>query len=199
MSYAYDNGRRRQRLSVGQPGGTSWSQTYAYDAAGRLDALIAPEGTYDYQYHATRRLLVQKLVLPNGASITNGHDGLGRLTHTHLRRSDNTLLNRHDYVYNAGHQRTKQTRTDGDDWPLFYNDGQPNPNSPEHGPAWPLFGDDDHVWTDDMPDMVNDAIDAAANSFCNSGCRNVIIKVEGQDNSYSPHCSQAKLVDCACR
>lgn len=84
------------------------------------------------------------------------------------------------------------------DWPPFYNNGQSNPNSPEHGPAWPLFGDDDYVWTDDMPDMVNDAIGTAANSLCNSGCRNVIIKVECQDNSYSPHCGQSKSVDCAC-
>jgi len=114
VSYAYDAGRRRQRLTLAQPGGTVWSQSYAYDTAGRLDGITAPEGTYDYQYHTSRSLLVQKLVFPNTASLTNGFDGLGRLTQTHLRRSDSTLLNRHDYVYNAGHERTQQTRTDGD-------------------------------------------------------------------------------------
>ncbi len=122
VSYGYDNGLRRQGVSMGRPGGVAWSQTYAYDSSGRLDGITAPEGTYDYQYTASRPMRVQKLVLPGGASITNAYDGLARLTSTHLRTSGNTLLNAHDYTYNDGHQRTKQTRTAGDYVDYTYDD-----------------------------------------------------------------------------
>jgi hypothetical protein len=41
VSYTYDNGRRRNGLSVQAPNASPWSQTYGYDAANRL--------TYDGQ------------------------------------------------------------------------------------------------------------------------------------------------------
>jgi len=39
---------------------------------------------------------------------------MGQLVSTQLRSSANTLLNKHEYTYNVGHQRTRQTRFNGD-------------------------------------------------------------------------------------
>jgi hypothetical protein len=56
---------------------------------------------------------VTNLALPNGSRITNAFDSVGRLTLTRLRTSGATARNTHSYLYNQGHQRTRQTRTDG--------------------------------------------------------------------------------------
>ena len=50
--------------------------------------------------------------MPNTSVITNAYDPIGRWTKTHLRTSGGTLLNGHDYQYDAGHRRTKQTYSD---------------------------------------------------------------------------------------
>jgi len=57
--------------------------------------------------------LVARLDLPGGSYIENSHDDLGRLLSTALKRADDTVLNSHSYVYNNGHQRTKQTFAEG--------------------------------------------------------------------------------------
>ena len=54
-------------------------------------------------------LLVNKLLLPNTAYITNDYDSNARLLDTWLRNSGNTNLNVHSYAYNVGNQRTNQT------------------------------------------------------------------------------------------
>jgi len=119
VSLSYQN-QRRSALSLLSPNGSAWSQTYVYDGASRLTNIVSPAGSSVYTYLAaldgvtTASGLIQKIALPNGANITNAFDTTGRLLKTHLRNSTGDLLNSHEYVYNAGNQRTKQTRTAGD-------------------------------------------------------------------------------------
>ena len=71
---------------------------------------------------ATSSPLIKKLALPGGAVITNFFDTSGRMTENRLRNSTGTLLNEHDYAYNSGNQRTKQTRTAADFVDYTYDD-----------------------------------------------------------------------------
>jgi hypothetical protein len=56
--------------------------------------------------------LAKKLDLPNTSFITNTYDSLARLTRTYLKTSGGTVLDKSEYVYSTGNQRTKLTRTD---------------------------------------------------------------------------------------
>ena len=53
-----------------------------------------------------------KLSLPNTSYITNTYDSVARLTGTYMDNSSNTILDKSEYLYNAGNQRTRLTRTD---------------------------------------------------------------------------------------
>jgi YD repeat-containing protein len=110
VTYGYNNARLRGSLSLQQPIGT-WNNTFGYDAARRLSTVISGAGTYTYT-HRGAGTLVTNLTLPNGSRITNAFDNVGRLTQTRLRTSGGTALNTHSYLYNQGHQRYRQTRTD---------------------------------------------------------------------------------------
>jgi RHS repeat-associated protein len=119
VSYTYDNGRRRNGLSVQAPNASPWSQSYGYDAANRLSTLSSPAGSFTHAYHAglsgsSPASLVKSLSLPNGSAITNNYDSHARMLGTWLRKNDGTLLNKHEYALNDLDQRTKQTRTGGD-------------------------------------------------------------------------------------
>ena len=124
VSYAYTTTRQRQGLSLLQPNAAAWTQTYAYDKAGRLTNTTSPAGAFGYGYKDTQfgfsdggtftlptvGALVERLSLPSGAYIANEFDGLARLTSTTLKNSGGTVLNQHSYELNDAHQRTKQTR-----------------------------------------------------------------------------------------
>jgi RHS repeat-associated protein len=56
--------------------------------------------------------LVRKLALPNTSYITNTYDNVARLTGTYLKNSGHTVLDQSEYLYNAGNQRIRLTRTD---------------------------------------------------------------------------------------
>jgi RHS repeat-associated protein len=121
VSYTYTTGRQRSKMSLLQPNASAWDQTYAYDLARRLTNTTSPAGASGYNYAAVPGApaavparLIQKLTLPSGAYITNGYDTVARLVNTVLKSSSHSPLNSHTYELNAGHQRTKQTRTDGD-------------------------------------------------------------------------------------
>src|SRR5947209_6910940 len=66
--------------------------------------------------------LVARLNLPNTSYITNNQDGLGRLLSTILKNSGDTILNSHEYSYNDGSQRTRQTFTGGSTYVDYYYD-----------------------------------------------------------------------------
>src|ERR1051326_2481218 len=111
--------RFRSGLSLQQPSGT-WTNGFAYDEFSRLTNVVSPAGASGYQYRDvtlgsgdhTASDLVARLNLPNLSYITNNHDALGRLLSTVLNNSGNGLLNSHQYTYNDGSQRTRQTFTD---------------------------------------------------------------------------------------
>ena len=97
-----------QRVGTHRPG----PRSYGYDGANRLATLTSPAGTFTYQYFVgwdaipSPSPLVQKLLLPNGAYITNGFDQWGRLLETTLKNSTNAVLNSLTYSLNQLNQRT---------------------------------------------------------------------------------------------
>ena len=107
VSYTYNN-RLRSALTLAQPNASSWTQTYGYDAARRLQTLSSPAGGFTYLYKGPGNL-VTNLALPNGSAITNAFDSVARLTGTWLKNSGGTILNSHKYVYNLAGQRTAVT------------------------------------------------------------------------------------------
>ena len=120
VSRAYNN-RLRSSLTLG-----SLSTTYNYDAAHRLQTIIAGSGTYGYTYHpgfsgSYSSPLVQKLSLPYGMAITNGYESAGRLTATVLLNSSLTVLDSQQYGFDADNRRTSQTRYDGSSLAYTYD------------------------------------------------------------------------------
>jgi YD repeat-containing protein len=100
----------RTGLTLQQPSG-SWTQTYGYDAARRLETVGGTSGNYTYTYRGAGTLWTN-LALPNSSRITNAYSSIGALTNTTLITGSGTVRNRHSYGYNLAHQRTRQTRTD---------------------------------------------------------------------------------------
>src|SRR2546426_3407987 len=112
VSYTYKN-RLRASLSLQQATG-SWTNGYTWDAAHRLSTETSPAGTFTYNYKVGQASsLPIKLSLPNSSYITNTYDNVARMTGTYLDNSSNTILGKSEYLYNAGNQRIRQTRTDG--------------------------------------------------------------------------------------
>jgi len=116
ISYTYAN-RLRSGLSLLQPNASSWTQSYGYDTANRLNTLSSHAGTFGYSYNVGQSVspasLIGKLTLPNGAYITNTFDSVGRLLTTKLLNSSASVLNSHAYGYNLASQRTTLTNTAG--------------------------------------------------------------------------------------
>jgi RHS repeat-associated protein len=118
VSYSYSH-RLRSGLSLQQVSASPWQQSYGYDAYRRLTNVTSQAGAFRTQYKAsfwgtnTASELVEQLNLPGGSHIDNSHDAIGRLLSTVLKNATNGTLNAHSYVYNDGHQRTKQTFLEG--------------------------------------------------------------------------------------
>ena len=112
VSYGYQNDLC-SALTLLQPNAAAWGESYGYDSARRLTAVTSPAGTFGYTY-AGPGSLVTNLALPGSLAITNQFDSVGRLSGTWLRSATNTVLNTHQYTYNAASQRTRQTRLAGD-------------------------------------------------------------------------------------
>jgi RHS repeat-associated protein len=119
VSYSYSH-RMRSSLSLQQDSASLWEQSYGYDAYRRLTNVTSQAGAFGTQYKATSwngnnsaSELVEQLNLPGGSHIDTSHDAIGRLLSTVLKNATNGTLNVHSYVYNDGHQRTKQTLLEG--------------------------------------------------------------------------------------
>ena len=48
VNYTYNAARQRSGLSLMQPTGSPWNQSYGYDAEMRLDSVISPADEFDY-------------------------------------------------------------------------------------------------------------------------------------------------------
>lgn len=115
VSYTYAN-RLRTGLSLQAPNASAWSQGYGYDTARRLTSVSSPAGIFNYTLGGASAAspLIKKLLLPNGAYITNSFDSVARLLSTALENSGNTNLDAYTYIYNRAGQRTNVVRTAGD-------------------------------------------------------------------------------------
>src|SRR2546425_13282206 len=63
VTYSYTN-QLRSSLSLSQPNASAWTVGYGYDAASRLQSIVAPAGTLSYQYTGAGQI-VKKVSLPN--------------------------------------------------------------------------------------------------------------------------------------
>jgi RHS repeat-associated protein len=114
VSYTYAN-RLRTGLSLNsQP--STFNISYGYDTARRLTSVSSPAGAFNYLYGApsTASALVDAILLPNGALITNRFDSVARLLSTKLLNSSSSVLDFESYGYNQASQRTAETNTAGD-------------------------------------------------------------------------------------
>jgi hypothetical protein len=111
ISYSY-TARQRVSLSLQEPSGSPWNQSYAYDAARRLTNVTSTAGGFGYGYDATRKMLVGKLLLPNAAYVTNTYDSVARLLTTKLQ-TNGVNIDAYTYAYNLGGQRTQVVYTAG--------------------------------------------------------------------------------------
>jgi len=129
LSYTYEN-QLRNSMTLLRPNASPWIVDYGYDEVRRVKTVSAPSGTVTYQYLGglngldSPAELIRSLALPNGSTVTNGYDQIGRLLATHLRSSGNALLNGHDYVYNDLGQRTRQTFASGNYMDYTYDDAR---------------------------------------------------------------------------
>ena len=114
VTYNYAN-RVRNQMSVAQPGAADWVQSYGYDYNYmRLTNVMSPAGAFNYDYQGTTWDRAPFLHLPNiagpyAAYIYNQFDGMARLSDTYIYKAN--VLNRHQYSYNEGNQRTQQVFT----------------------------------------------------------------------------------------
>jgi YD repeat-containing protein len=89
VTYTYFD-QLRTELDLQQPNGPDWVQSYGYDAANRMTNITSPAGSFTYSYNPglagtlDSSSLVQKIVLPNGAFITNTYDSNARMLGTWL-------------------------------------------------------------------------------------------------------------------
>jgi RHS repeat-associated protein len=106
--------RLRTALTLQQRFGL-WTNSFAYDAAGRLTNVTSPAGSFSYTLGAAGpgSALTKKLLLPNTSYITNTFDTVARLTGTYLKNSGNTVLDSAVYGYNQANQRNAFTNAAG--------------------------------------------------------------------------------------
>jgi len=101
--------RLRTALALQQSTG-AWTNGFGYDSARRLTNVTSQAGSFAYQYAAPGPALIQKLLLPNGAYITNSYDTVARVLTNKLNNSSQITLDSYAYIYNPANQRTNVTR-----------------------------------------------------------------------------------------
>ncbi len=105
VGYGYNN-RQRASLNVEAPNASSWSQSYTYDNARRLETIRSPAGNFIYAYDTTRKLRPSLLTLPNGAFVEMDYDGMGRQwTRLLYESTGEQYLDAHAYEFDKVGQR----------------------------------------------------------------------------------------------
>jgi YD repeat-containing protein len=116
VGYTYANRLRMSRY-LQRPNASEWLQSYGYDAGDRLQTTTSPAGSFVYTYNmgvagtSSASSLIAKVVLPNGAFITNTYDNKARVIGTWLYNGSLSNLDSSVYAYNLGDQRTNVTRS----------------------------------------------------------------------------------------
>src|SRR5665213_3740380 len=96
-------------MSLSQPSGSAWTQSYGYDITRRLTDTASPAGGFGYLYPSANFQLPSAILLPNSAYITNNYDSVARELSTKLINSSSSILDAESYAYNQGNQRTSET------------------------------------------------------------------------------------------
>ena len=120
MTATYGTAHRLASLDIMQPNAADWIQSFSYDGAGRMTNTTSPAGAFGYSYVGPSPL-IQKLILGNGAVLTNAYDVVARLTGAALKTTGAAGLDLHNYGYSAAHQRTAQTNYFGNRWSYGYD------------------------------------------------------------------------------
>ncbi|MCW5554889.1 MAG: hypothetical protein KIS67_22340 [Verrucomicrobiae bacterium] len=120
LSHGVNTYQMRTGLALQQPAGV-WTNGFWYDYAKRLTNVTSPAGSFAYTFPSGIQHLVSRISLPNTSYITNHYDNTARLLFTKLNNSSHTTLNKHEYVLNAGNQRTKHTRADNSHLTFSYD------------------------------------------------------------------------------
>ena len=172
MSYTYQN-RLRTGLSLQAPNASAWTQSYGYDSARRLTNVVSPAGTFSYILGGASSAspLIKKLLLPNGAYITNTYDSVARLTGTYLKNNSSTNLDSYAYGYNQANQRTNVIRTAGDYVNYIYDN---------IGELTSAIGKEAGGTTNRLQEQQGYAYDAAGN--LNQRTNNVLVQNFGVNN-----------------
>ena len=172
VSYTYAN-RLRMGLSLQAPNSSAWNQGYSYDSARRLTSVGSPAGTFNYTLGGASSAspLLKKLLLPNGAYITNTYDSVARLTSTKLLNSGSSILDSYTYGYNQASQRTNVVRTVGDYVNYTYDN---------MGELISARGKESGGTTNRLQEQLSYAYDAAGN--LNSRTNNALIQNFGLNN-----------------
>ena len=109
VRYAYDMAGRRVQMTNPDGGVTH----YAYDLTSQIIRITDPQNlTTRYTYDAARRLT--QITLGNGSKTLYTYNDANALIKVEHRKSDDTLINRFDYVRDAVGNRTRLTEANGD-------------------------------------------------------------------------------------
>ena len=104
-----------QQLRSSSTLGTTWTNSYGYDSARRMNTVTSGAGSFGTAFVGASELRSQ-LTLPNGASIQDRYDAVAQLTNTTLFSSSSAPLDTHVYANDVrglrGHHITADGRVD---------------------------------------------------------------------------------------
>ena len=117
VTYAYDMAGRRVQMTNPDGGITR----YTYNVASQLTSITDPQNlTTRYAYDTAGRLT--QITLANGSKTLLTYNTANALIKIENRKSDDTLINRFDYVQDAVGNRTRLTEANGDYTDYTYDD-----------------------------------------------------------------------------
>lgn len=116
----YDAFLRRQSAEAARGASLLVSQTYGYDAAGRLETVASGGQTAAYGYHPDSGLLAATS-FTGGTVVGRSYNAAGRTQNITTTPAAGAAQS-YTYTYNNLHQRTRVTREDGSYWAYDYND-----------------------------------------------------------------------------
>ncbi|MBU1122536.1 MAG: hypothetical protein ABIH71_00360 [Candidatus Omnitrophota bacterium] len=83
---------------------------YTYDAGGRMISVMDASGTTTYEYNNLTNNLIKK-ILPNGVYTEYEYDSAKRIILVSNKKSDNSLISKYQYEYDANNNRVKVIET----------------------------------------------------------------------------------------